>query len=165
MKQEIVTLEPFEIMGLKVRTSTKDEFNPATAKIGPLIQKFWLENIPNKIPHPKNLNHQISSYSHYENEDKGAYDYLFGLEVPKNEISPLELSSLIIQGGSYVKFTSSPGPMPDIVIQMWQAIWKMSPAELGGVRAYKTDFELYDERTQDAQHAIVEIYIGIFPNA
>jgi len=163
MKQEIVTLEPFEIMGLQVRTSNKDEFNPSTAKIGPLIQRFWQEDTPNKIPHPKHLNRHFSSYSHYENDYKGAYDYLFGMEVPINELAPLELSSLIIQGGPYIKFTSSPGPIPDVVIQMWQTIWKMSPDELGGKRAYKTDFELYDKRAQDPHNAIVEIYIGIFP--
>ncbi|HQS83879.1 MAG: hypothetical protein B7Y25_05775 [Alphaproteobacteria bacterium 16-39-46] len=161
MKQEIITLDPFEIIGLKVRTITENEFNPSTAKIGPLVQRYWQEQISEKIPGRKNLGVVISSFSNYENDFNGAYDYLIGEEVWEGE-KPIEgLSSLIIQGGPYVKFTSAPGPMPDVVIKMWQAIWNMSPGELGGTRAYKTDFELYDERAQDPQNTIVEIYIGI----
>ncbi len=157
MKQEIVTLDPFKIIGLKARTSNENELNPSTAKIGSLVQQYWQEQIPEKIYGRKNLGVVISSYSNYENDFNGAYDYLIGEEVWDDE-KPIEgLSSLIIQGGSYVKFTSDPGPMPDVVIKMWQAIWKMSSVELGGTRAYKTDFELYDERAQDPQNTIVEI--------
>ncbi len=163
MKQEIITLDPFEIIGLKARTITKDEFDPSTAKIAPLVKTYWQEQIPEKITNRKNLGVIISSFSNYESDYTGAYDYVLGEEVWGQEKAPEGLSSLMIQGGTYVKFTSSPGPMPDVVIEMWQAIWKMSPAELGGTRVYKTDFEIYDERAQDPENTIVDIYIGIQP--
>lgn len=50
--------------------------------------------------------------------------------------------------------------MPDIVIQAWQAIWKMTPEDLGGKRTYRADFEIYDQRAQDPQNSVVDIYIG-----
>ena len=66
-----------------------------------------------------------------------------------------------IPAQTYVKFTSPPGQMPAAVIGMWQKIWKMSAAELGGKRAFVADFEVYDERSMDPNNATVDIYIGI----
>jgi predicted transcriptional regulator YdeE len=37
----------------------------------------------------------------------------------------------------------------------------MSPGELGGKRAFVTDYEIYDKRTEDSQDAQVEIHIGL----
>jgi nucleotidyltransferase substrate binding protein (TIGR01987 family) len=44
---------------------------------------------------------------------------------------------------------------------MWQNIWKMNTADLGGKRAYIADFEVYDERSQNPEQAVLDIYIGI----
>jgi len=44
---------------------------------------------------------------------------------------------------------------------MWQNIWKMNVADLGGIRAYIADFEVYDERSQNPEQAVLDIYIGI----
>jgi len=41
----------------------------------------------------------------------------------------------------------------------------MSPAELGGRRAFITDYEIYDQRTENSQEAQVEIHIGLAPAA
>jgi predicted transcriptional regulator YdeE len=71
------------------------------------------------------------------------------------------LEALTLPGQTYMKFTSNPGKMPHVVIQMWQKIWTMSPSEMGGQRAYRADFEVYDERSQDPNHASLDLYIGI----
>ena len=34
--------------------------------------------------------------------------------------------------------------MPAVCINMWQNIWKMNAADLGGARSYIPDFEVYD---------------------
>jgi predicted transcriptional regulator YdeE len=39
----------------------------------------------------------------------------------------------------------------------------MSPEELGGARAFVTDYEIYDKRTENSQNAQVEIHIGLIP--
>ena len=60
-----------------------------------------------------------------------------------------------------MKLTNQAGPMPDVCIEMWKQIWGMSVSELGGERAYISDFEIYDERSVDHQNVILDIYIGI----
>jgi predicted transcriptional regulator YdeE len=37
----------------------------------------------------------------------------------------------------------------------------MSTDELGGRRAFKTDFEIYDQRAADPENAQVDVYIGL----
>lgn len=37
----------------------------------------------------------------------------------------------------------------------------MSSTDLGGARAYKSDFEVYDERSIDTNNTILDIYISI----
>jgi predicted transcriptional regulator YdeE len=39
----------------------------------------------------------------------------------------------------------------------------MSPGQLGGKRAFITDYEIYDQRTANSQDAQVEIHIGLMP--
>jgi predicted transcriptional regulator YdeE len=46
------------------------------------------------------------------------------------------------------------------VPQAWQAIFKLE-AEKKIQRTYKTDFELYDQRSQDPQNAQVDLYVGL----
>lgn len=60
-------------------------------------------------------------------------------------------------------FTSNPGPMPAVCIDLWQKIWTLNPAQLGGERQYLADFELYDKRASDPQNTVLDIYIGIKP--
>jgi predicted transcriptional regulator YdeE len=61
----------------------------------------------------------------------------------------------------YVKFTTTPVPMPDVIVNAWNSIWKMSSAELEGKRRYHTDYEIYDERAKDHQNIILDIWVGI----
>lgn len=51
--------------------------------------------------------------------------------------------------------------MPDVIVNSWKEIWKMSSDDLGGERAYRSDFEIYDERAQDHNNIVVDIYIGL----
>jgi predicted transcriptional regulator YdeE len=47
------------------------------------------------------------------------------------------------------------------VIDAWQQIWKMTTADFGGKRAYRADFEVYDERARDPTNTSLDIYVGI----
>lgn len=51
--------------------------------------------------------------------------------------------------------------MPDVIVNAWKEIWNKSPKELGGTRAYQTDFEVYDERAADHQKIVLDVYLGI----
>ena len=49
---------------------------------------------------------------------------------------------LVIPTQHYTTFTTKSAPMPDVIVNAWNEIWEMYPIQLGGQRAYKTDFEI-----------------------
>lgn len=160
MKKEIIqeNTERY-LVGLSVRTNNQECFDPTTNKISPLIARYWQEDIANKILHRKNPGVILALYTDYVTNEHGDYTYFFGEEVTSLDDCPKELSYCVIPAGKFVKFTTPEGKMPDVVIQAWMDIWKMTPSDLGGKRAYLTDFEVYDERAQNPETTSVDIYI------
>lgn len=162
MKKEITTTPEMKLAGLSVRTNNKDEMNPEIAKIGNLVGEYFNENIAGKIPNRKNTDGlTIAAYTDYESNEHGNYTYFIGEEITSFENIPPVLQAITIPAGKYQKLSTPPGQMPQVVINAWQEIWKMSPKDLGGKRRYQTDFEIYDERAADPENTIVDIYIGI----
>ncbi len=161
MKKEKITLPEIKLVGVKVRTNNSQEFDPLTAKIAPCVQRYFQQQIGEKIPHRKNPGTTFCAYSDYESDYTGEYTFYVGEEVTSFEDLPEGLETHIIPPQTYVKFTTEPGPMPAVVIKAWQEIWGMSPADLGGQRRYATDFEGYDERAKDPQNVVLDIYIGL----
>lgn len=161
MNKNIEQLTEIKLIGITIRTSNHNEMNPSTAKIGPTMQKFYLENLPAKIPHRKNPGKIFAVYTNYESDEHGAYTYFLGEEVTSFENIEGQFETLTIPAQTYVKFTSMPGPIPAVVIDMWQKIWKMNTTDFNGQRTYIADFEIYDERSQDSNYAILDIYLGI----
>ncbi|MNL69814.1 Bacterial transcription activator, effector binding domain [compost metagenome] len=70
---------------------------------------------------------------------------------------------LKIPAQNYAQFTTTKGPMPQIVIETWQNIW-MQEDHSKLKRQYTYDFEVYDQRSADPRSAEVEIYIGLKPS-
>lgn len=161
MKKDIVNKSEIKLVGLSVRTNNKNEMNPETSKISELAGRFWSENIAAKIPQRIKPGVTLSVYTDYASDEHGDYTYFIGEEVSSLENISDHLSPLIIPAAKYQKFTTDPGKMPEVVIQAWQAIWQMTPADLGAKRKYQADFEVYDERAHDFNQATVDIYIGI----
>jgi predicted transcriptional regulator YdeE len=157
MEKIITNLEAFKLVGITTRTNNQSEMDPRSAKISDTIKKFIPENISDR----KNSGTTFCVYTNYENDFTGDYTYFIGVEVHSFNHVSQALETLVIPAQKYVKFTSQPGVMPDICIKMWQDIWKMSAYDLGGERAYISDFEVYDERTTDPKRAVIDIYIGI----
>ena len=93
----------------------------------------------------------------------GTYTYFVGEQVSSISDTDLpdNLTTLTIPAQTYVKFTTEPGAMPFVVIQAWQKIWGMKQTDLGGVRRFHADFEVYDERAMNPKAAALDIYIGI----
>lgn len=65
------------------------------------------------------------------------------------------MESLVIPSGTYTKKVAK-GKMPDCITETWKEIWASDLP-----RAYKTDFEVYDERSQNWNEAEVDIKISI----
>ncbi|AIF81011.1 transcription activator [endosymbiont of Acanthamoeba sp. UWC8] len=161
MKRINVTHDEIKLIGIKVRTSNKAEFNPSTAKIGATIERYFINQIAGKVADRKNPGTTICLYMEYESDMDGEYSYFIGEEVTSYDNLPEGLNTHTIPSQTYVKFTTQSGVMPNVVINAWQQIWQMSASDLGGIRSYRADFEIYDTRSKDPNNTIVDIYIGI----
>ena len=161
MEHHIISLSEIKIIGKTTGTNLAQEMS-ASAKIGPLITEYFTQGLAERIPNRKNKGISFSIYTDYESDYTGNYSYYFGEEVDSFENTPQGLFALTIPAQRYVRFTTKPGPMPAVVIDAWQHIWRMTPEELGGKRAYIADFEIYDERAADPQNTVADIYVGIY---
>jgi predicted transcriptional regulator YdeE len=161
MQKVPVYIPAIKLIGLKVRTNNRNEFNAETAQIGSTVAKYFQERWTDKILHRKNPGVTLCAYTEYESDYTGDYTYYIGEEVTSMSLLSEGLSELRIPAQQYIKFMTEPGPMPHVEIEAWQKIWIMSPDELGGVRSYNTDLVVYDERAHAPGRAVVDIYIGI----
>ena len=161
MNKIITQLPSIKLVGIQVRTSNAQEMSQEAAKIGATMQKFFGSGLQAQIMGRKNPGTVFAVYTNYESDEHGEYTYFLGEEVDDFENIQQEFAMLTIPGQRYARFTSNPGPMPAVCINMWQNIWKMKAADLGGQRAYIADFEVYDQRSQNPQQAVLDIYIGI----
>ncbi|MCE3231586.1 MAG: Uncharacterized protein K0R52_1514 [Alphaproteobacteria bacterium] len=161
MKKEKIELPEIKLVGITARTNNKNEIDPSAAKISPTVQRYFQEELAATIPHRKKPGITLCAFTEYESDFTGDYTYFIGEEVRAFEELPEGFKVLTIPPQTYAKLTTSPGPMPDILIAAWQKIWQMTPDDLGGERGYRTDFEIYDERAADPQNTVLDIYIGI----
>ncbi|MCK4499256.1 AraC family transcriptional regulator [Candidatus Babeliales bacterium] len=161
MKKQHINQEEIKVVGIQVRTNNNFEMNPAEAKIGSLVGKYFGTNVASLIPERKTPGITFCAYTDYESDHTGDYTYFIGEEVTDTSSIPDGYVSLIIPKGDYVKFTSESGAIPNVVLELWQKIWKMNSEEFDGKRLFEVDYEIYDARATDPQSAIVDICIGI----
>lgn len=158
----MIILDPLKLVGIKVRTSNKEVLSEGSSnKIARTVGRYFGEHLFEKIEARVMPGTTYSVYTEYENDFNGAYTYFIGEAVLDFDNVGEGFSTLNTSSQKYIKFTTDPGPMPDVCINMWKAIWGMSATELGGVRAYKADFEIYDERSLDPQNTALDILIGV----
>ena len=161
MDRTLSSLEEIKLVGIKVRTCNHDELEMNTAKIMPCVQKYFIQQISQDIPNRTNHGVTYCAYTDYESDYTGKYTFFIGEEVSAFDDHISKLDTLVIPKQKYIKFTTETGIMPDIVIDSWNKIWQMSSQDLGGIRSYRTDFEIYDKRALDPQNSVLDIYIGI----
>ena len=162
MKRKLVERDEIKIMGLKIRTNNKIEFNPETSHISKLVNNYFTENLAHNIKHRISPNKTYSIYSEYESDESGEYSYFLGEEVSDFTHQDLSLfTALTIPKQRYLCFTTEKGALPDIIIQSWQSIWQMDEETLKGKRNYIADFEIFDERCKNPKDAEVDIFVGI----
>jgi len=161
MQKTVTELPEIKLLGILCRTNNTAEMNISSAKIAPTIQKYFRQAVGEEIPNRKNPGTTYCVYTDYESDFTGDYTYFIGQEVKVGGDSMEGFSSIIIPAQNYAKFTSKPGIMPEVCIDMWQNIWKMKSGELGGKRAYLADFEVYDKRALDPSKTVLDIYVGV----
>lgn len=161
MKKQLTTQPEIKLIGLTARTNNQNEMNPSTAKIGGLVGQFFGGNMAAKIANRAKPGVTLSVYTNYDSNELGDYTYFIGEEVNSFDEVPAGFETLTIPASKYQKFTTEAGKMPDVVIDAWMKIWKMSSEDLGGSRTYVADFEIYDQRAADPMNASLDVFIGI----
>jgi predicted transcriptional regulator YdeE len=151
--------DSFYVAGFSARTNNAREMS-GQGQIGALWQKFMQQNVAAAVPDRVD-NDVLAVYSDYASDEKGDYTYTLGVRVSRVDSLPAGMTSMKIAAGPYDTLTTGVGAVMQVVPAEWQKIWAMTPSQLGGKRAFVTDYEVYGERSTDPQQAQVEIHIGI----
>ncbi|MEX0648600.1 MAG: GyrI-like domain-containing protein [Balneolaceae bacterium] len=146
--------ENIHLIGLALEHKTINENGQSGIDCGNLWTKFTTESCAEKIPE-KLSDNIFAVYHEYEGDHTQPFSYFIGCKVPAGTTAPSGMDSLIIPGGSYQKLTAK-GKMPDCIATTWKEIWKSDLP-----RAYRADFEIYDERSHDWSNAEVDIYLSV----
>jgi predicted transcriptional regulator YdeE len=154
-----VRLKGFSVVGISGRTSNAREMT-SSGVIPGVWKRFFEERVPAKIPNRADQN-LLAVYTDYESDKDGAYTYVLGAKVTSAFDVPQGMVAVKVPAGKYAVITTAEGPAAKVVPEAWRRIWSMYAPKLGGQRAYRTDFELYDERASDPKNSQVEIYIGL----
>jgi predicted transcriptional regulator YdeE len=137
--------DAFRVSGLTIRTTNREESDPATARIGKLWGRFFGEETYASTPERTSDTRIFSLYSAYESDAHGAFDVTAGVAVSGGE------GSLAVEAGDYLVF-SGQGEMPKMVIATWERIWQYFEAHPEIARRYRSDFEAYEGPDKVAIH-------------
>jgi len=147
-------MKNFKIIGISVQTSNQN--NQAATDLGRLWQRFYAEEIFNKIPN-KESEDVYAIYTDYESDYTGKYSTIIGQNVHSLDNIPAGLTGIVINNKNLKKYVAK-GEMPNAVLNTWLEIWK-DDANLN--RSYIADFEVYGAKSQNGEESEVEIYIGV----
>lgn len=142
-----VQLDEFVVSGISVRTNNEKEMDPATGKIGPLWQEFFIAS--SKLEQSPSEAYGV--YSGYESDWRGDYDITVGIE---GDFAVEENCEITILAGTYICFEKK-GAMPESALLLWQEIWEYFGKEGPAKRVYLTDFEKY------VGLDYIQIFIGV----
>lgn len=145
-------LESFSVIGIAVRTNNMT--GAAAKNISALWQAFFEKQISNSIPN-KIDDTLYCIYTDYEGDYTQDYTTVLGCKVSKVEAVPEGMVAVKIASGNYIKFEAQGKMSEGFVFKQWQTIWQSNIK-----RAYSTDFEVYDQRTQNPDDAVVAIFIA-----
>jgi len=160
MQPKIVEEKEFSIVGIEVRTNNAREMTHdgvIPKQWGQFVADGILDRIPNKVDPTI-----YAVYTDYASDRNGDYTYVIGAKVTDALAIPPVMVARRVPAGKYAVVTSSKGPVQNVIPQAWQKIWSLeNKSQLGGQRAYKADFEVYDQRSRDPQESQVDVYVGI----
>lgn len=149
----------FTVIGIEARTSKAREMTP-NGVIGKQWARLLKENLAAQIPN-KAGSTIVAVYTDYASDKDGEYTFILGARVTSASPVPNGMVVKQIPGGRYAIFTSERGPVAKVVSETWQKIWSVPKTTPGGDRAYKTDYEVYDQRASNPEDAQVDVHIGI----
>ena len=182
---QIVDRPTVIVVGIETRSSGRDEV-AGNSRIRPLWARFVAERVWTRIPNRTGSGEFLAIYSDQETYgtddlDNGyarpradaapefqgmpefpfRYTFTIGCPVSSPDDMPAGMVVRTIPAGRYAIITSSWGAMPGILHRTWVEVSQLSSEQLGGRRAFTTDFEVHDSRVRDPGHAQFDIGIAI----
>jgi predicted transcriptional regulator YdeE len=149
--------ESIFIIGISVSTSVDAE-SKGDGPIPALWQRFFNEgtaaNIPGKVG-----DDVYAIYSDYKPDQ--SFSYTIGAHVTSIDKVPAGMVAFTIPAGRYAVVSSATGPLQEVIPALWQRIWTMPPAEFGGKRSFKFDYNILNMQGIDPQNAQVDAYVGL----
>jgi predicted transcriptional regulator YdeE len=142
------------LMGISLKSKTTNLNGQSAVDCGNLWQAFEQGNYLNLV-HARLSDSIYAVYYGYEGDYMQPFSYFIGCAVKNDAKSIPGFEILTIPSGNYRKFTAK-GVLPDCISFTWKKIWESDVQ-----RAYRTDFEVYDERSKDWNNAEVDIYISV----
>ncbi len=146
-------INSFYIIGIAVRTT--NENGQAAQDIPVLWNRFMSDNLIAQIPN-KIDGTVYCIYTDYEKDHTKPYTTIIGCKVSTLDEVPKGMIEKTIEGGSFQKRTARGNISEGLVYNEWVSIWN---SYLN--RAYKADFEVYDERAANPANAEVDIFLSM----
>ena len=159
MAPKVIEETGFTIIGIAERTTNAKEMSP-DGVIGKQWTRFLQENLLAQIPNRADSS-IIVVITDYASDKDGEYTHLIGAKVTSATEVPPGMVTKQVPPGRYAVFTSEKGPVAKVVVGTWVRIWSIPKSSPGGDRAYKADYEVYDQRAANPQDAQVDVHIGI----
>ncbi len=159
MNPKVVDEAGLNVIGIEARTSNAREMTGAGV-IAKQWARFMQENLAGQIPN-KTVSAIVAVYTDYASDQDGEYTFVIGARADSAAQVPPGMVAKKIPAGRYAVFTSAKGPVERIVFETWQKVWSVPKSAPGGDRAYRTDFEVHDQRAANPRDAQVDIHVGI----
>ena len=151
---EKLTVAPFKLIGITVRTSNTDPKKTAQ-DIGGLWQRLLAEQLVAQIPNKVDTT-VYSAYTDFESDHTGAYTTVLGCKVHSLAEIPEGMEAFTCAGGEYQKFVCRGDLSKGAVYGAWADIWQQDLD-----RTYTLDFEVYGPKALNTADAEVEIYVAV----
>ena len=156
MEPRIIDKEAFDIIGIELRTTTREGRNFVE------IPRFWQEVMTqdsiSRIPDSKNPGEILGICMDYTED--GGFSYIIGAEITTTENLPADMVARTIPAATYAVFTAR-GSMPDAIQQTTRSIYGEWLPNSDYRRTDGADIELYDERFEDKNNPEMDIYVPI----
>ena len=163
MNPKVVEEAGFNVIGIAERTTNAKEMS-GEGVIGKQWGRFFQDNQLAQIPNKADTS-IIAVITDYATDKDGEYTHLIGARVTSTADVPAGMVVKKVPAGKYAIFTSEKGPVAQVVVGTWKRIWMQPKTAPGGDRAYKADYEVYDERARDPENTQMDVHVGLSKRA
>jgi predicted transcriptional regulator YdeE len=159
MNPKVVEEAGFNVIGIAERTTNAKEMS-GEGVIGKQWVRFMQDKLWAQIPNKADSS-MIAVITDYASDKDGEYTHVIGARVTSTANVPAGMVVKNVPAGKYAIFTSEKGSIPQVIVDTWKKIWTQPKGAPGGDRAYKADYEVYDERAMDPENAQMDVHVGI----